>query len=221
MQGTTKVNADKTNSGIPTGSAVPDAPPKILRNEADSDDDNNDNENEENNDNMDNASTDGDDNDSDIATITVNLRTILEVDFNEMETNPDHVEIPRGTEFHGIIGNMEWCMHHVDERLFDPVRLRNSDLLEDSKNNSGTNDGNWMDQLLFEPGLERIDVVFAYRAYKNTARKYELVGENGKDVTVGQFVKAVRDQLQHAEADIRKFSGELSLIYNDCFGDAL
>ncbi|KAI4947544.1 hypothetical protein J4E91_006364 [Alternaria rosae] len=184
---------------------------------------------------MDDASTDGDDNDSDIATITVNLRTsielqslpnsfprtviVLEVDFNEMETNPDRlVEIPRGTEFHGIIGNMErkprpWF--HFES--FQHLR----DLLEDSKNNSGTNDGNWMDQLLFEPGLERIDVVFAYRAYKNTARKYELVGENGKDVTVGQFVKAFRDQLQHAEADIRKFSGELSLICNDCFGDAL
>lgn len=254
MQGSTKDNADKTNSGILTGSAVPDAPPKILRNEADPDDDNDDNENEENNDNVDDASTDSDDNDSDIATITVNLRTsielqslpnsfprtviVLEVDFNEMETNPDHlVEIPRGTKFHGIVGNMEWCMHHVDERLFDPRRLRNSgkprpwfhfesfqhlrDLLEDSKNNSGTNDGNWMDQLLFELGLERIDVVFAYRAYKITARKYELVGENGKDVTVGQFVKAFRYQLQHAEADIRKFSGELSLICNDCFGDAL
>jgi len=254
MQGSTKDNTEKTNTGIPTGSAVSDAPPKILQNEADSDDDNDGNENEKKNDNMDDASTDSDDDDSDIATIKVNLRTeirvqslpdsfprtviVLEVDFNEMETNPFHlVEIPRGTEFHGIIENMERCMHHVDERLFDQVSLRNAGkprpwfefesfqhlraLLEDSKDNSGANDGDWIDQLLFEPGLQRIDVLFKYRAYRNTGRKYELTGENGKDVTVGQFVKAFRDQLQHTEADTRKFSGELSLICNDCFGNAL
>jgi len=128
-------------------------------------------------------------------------------------------------------------MHLVDERLFDwdkvqkAGKLRPSfhfesfehlqDLLQESKRNQGSNDGSWMNELLCEPGLRRINVVFAYRAYRNTGRMYKLLGENGNDVTVGQFLKAFRDQLQHAEADIRKFSGELSLICNKCLDDAI
>ena len=235
MQGNTKDSTDKSDSGILTGSAVSDAPPKILRNEAGSDDD-------------------SDDNDSDIATITVTLRTslelkglpnsfpraviVLEVDFNEENTNPEPIfEFTRDNVFHDIIDNMEQCMHHVDERLFDRAKIRNSgkprpwfefesfqhlqDLLEDSKNNPLPKESDWMDQLLCTPGLQRVDVVFAYRAHHNTRRTYKLFAENDNGVTVGQFVEAFRDQLQHAEADIRKFSDKLTLICNKCFDDAI
>jgi len=254
MQGNIKDGTDRPDSGILTGSAVPEAPPKILRNEADSDDENDDNENEGKDDNMDDASTDSDDDDSDIATITVNLRTsielqslpnsfprtviVLEVDFNEASTNPEPIfEFTRDNVFHNIIDNMERCMHHVDERLFDPVKLRNSgkprtwfefesfqhlqELLEVSKNNPLPKESDWMDQLLCTPGLQRVDVVFAYRAHHNTGRTYKIFAENDNGVTVGQFVGAFRDQLQHAEADIRKFSDELTLICDKCFDDAI
>ena len=143
MQGDTKDSTDKSDSGILTGNAVPDAPPKILQNEADLGDDNDDNENEEKDDNMCDESTDSDNDDSDIATITVNLRTsiklkglpnsfprtviVLEVDFNEENTNPEPIfEFTRDNVFHDIIDNMEQCMHHVDERLFDRAKIRNS-----------------------------------------------------------------------------------------------
>jgi len=254
MQGDTKDSTDKSDSGILTGNAVPDAPPKILQNEADLGDDNDDNENEEKDDNMCDESTDSDNDDSDIATITVNLRTsielkglpnsfpraviVLEVDFNEASTNPEPIfEFTRDNAFHDIIDNMEQCMNHVDERLFDPVKLRNAakprpwfefesfqhlqELLEVSKNNPLPKKSDWMEQLLCAPGLQRIDVVFTYRAYRNTARKYNLFAEDDNGVTVGQFVKAFRDQLQHAEADIRKFSDKLTLICNKCFDDAI
>ncbi|KAI4686548.1 uncharacterized protein J4E84_005829 [Alternaria hordeiaustralica] len=254
MQGNTKDSTDKPDSGILNGSGVPDGPPKMPRDEADLDDDNNDNENEEKDDNMDDESTDSDDDDSDIATITVTLRTsielkglpnsfprtviVLEVDFNEASTNPEPIfEFTRDNAFHDIIDNMEQCMHHVDERLFDPVKLRDTgkprpwfefesfqhlqELLEVSKNDPLPKDSDWIDQLLCTPGLQRIDVVFAYRGYHNTGRTYKIFAEDDHGVTVGQFVKAFRDQLQHTEADIRKFSGEVFLICNDCFGNAL
>ncbi|KAI4616073.1 hypothetical protein J4E83_006743 [Alternaria metachromatica] len=254
MQGITSEKTEKTNTGMPTGSAVPDAPPKIPRKDADSDDDKDDSKNEEKDENMDDESTDSDDDDSDIATITVTLRTsielkglpnsfprtviVLEVDFNEASTNPEPIfEFTRDNAFHDIIDNMEQCMHHVDERLFDRAKIRNSgkprpwfefesfehlqDLLEVSKNNPLPKESDWMEHLLCTPGLQRIDVVFTYRAYRNTARKYHLFAEDENGVTVGQFVKAFRDQLQHAEADIRKFSDKLTLICNKCFDDAI
>ena len=128
-------------------------------------------------------------------------------------------------------------MHHVDERLFDRAKIRNSgkprpwfefesfqhlqDLLEVSKNNPLPKESDWMDQLLCTPGLQRVDVVFAYRAHHNTGRTYKIFAENDNGVTVGQFVGAFRDQLQHAEADIRKFSDELTLICDKCFDDAI
>ncbi|KAI4641669.1 hypothetical protein J4E93_007767 [Alternaria ventricosa] len=256
MQGNTENNTDKTNSGVPIGNADQDAPPKTFLNEAFSDDDNDNNENEKKDDNMDDASTDSDDDDddSDIATITVNLRTsielkglpnsfprtviVVEVDFNEASTNPEPIfEFTRDNDFHDIIDNMEQCMHHVDERLFDRAKIRNSgkprpwfefesfqhlqNLLEVSMNDPLPKKSDWMAQLLCMPGLQRIDIVFAYRAYHNTGRTYNLVAEDDSGVTVGQFIKAFRDQLQHAEADIRKFSDELTLICNKCFDDAI
>ncbi|KAI4661286.1 uncharacterized protein J4E79_005099 [Alternaria viburni] len=254
MQENIKDGTDRSDSGILTGSAVSDAPLKILRNEAGSDDENDDNENEEKDDNMYDESTDSDDDDNDIATITVTLRTsielkglpnsfprtviVLEVDFNEASTNPEPIfEFTRDNAFHDIIDNMEQCMHHVDERLFDRAKIRNSgkprpwfefesfqhlqDLLEVSKNNPLPKESDWMEMLLCTPGLQRIDVVFTYRAYHDKGRTYKLFAEDNNGVTVGQFVKAFRDQLQHAEADIRKFSDKLTLICDNCFDAAI
>jgi hypothetical protein len=73
-------------------------------------------------------------------------------------------------------------------------------------------DGSWKDHLICLPPVGRVDVVFEYMAFMNFV-------EDGRGMTMEQFVWAFRQQFSHAEGDFRKNSDSLGLRCDDCGDD--
>ncbi|KAI4947543.1 hypothetical protein J4E91_006363 [Alternaria rosae] len=135
---------------------------------------------------------------------------------------------PSGTTFHPILLDLEGRLPLVDNlfRSTDGEPYRHfsfgsfedlNGLLERRQRRSHRNDGSWKDMLLCVPAQQRIDVIFDFTYYSGSRRNYTLLGESGCGVTMGQFVRAFRDQLKHIEEDVRGFPQEMLAYCSECW----
>ena len=136
---------------------------------------------------------------------------------------------PSGTNFHPILLDLDRRLPLVDNAFresngephknfcFDSFDSLDDVLEKMRKYSRSRNDGSWKDMLLCVPAQPRINVIFDYTYYTRGRRKYKLRGEGGQGVTMGQFVGAFRDQLEHIEEDIRGFPEEMLTYCGECW----
>jgi len=158
----------------------------------------------------------------------------FEVEFNTdygYGPRPDDFDrlsnFPSGTTFHPILLDLERRLPLVDNVFRttegEPYRHFSVDsfdsldgVLERMRKRSRRHEGSWKDMLLCVSAQRRINLVFDY-TYYDSRRNYTLDGEGGCGVTMGQFVRAFRDQLKHIEEDVRGFPQEMLAYCSDCW----